>query len=184
MNTHSITIEQYSWRESDVGFAAYVPATETSLKELVGIIHLGIRNTNSNQEVPPYVNVFWLLVKKQAGNPQLSKYQRVGKRLMQVAIEYSFENLCQGRVQLLSYADAVPFYYSLHMRCEDEDTDLLVTEAMKNAKGKKIDIAKQMFVGELMYLPEAAVAIWQANIIKKPILERTKEAAERALQAA
>lgn len=84
---------------------------------------------------------------------------RLGSVLIQMVIEYSIHQGCEGRVSLRSTRDSGQFYFKLGFI---PDNDIVYQELM----------AGQHTNGWDMYLPEASIAIWKEKIRKHPLLTR------------
>lgn len=84
---------------------------------------------------------------------------RLGSVFVQLAIEYSIQNGCDGRVTLRSTRNSGQFYFKLGFAPSSDD----VYEAL--LEGQEVN-------GWDMYLPDACIAVWRQKIEKKPLLIR------------
>jgi hypothetical protein len=150
-------------------FAAYYLNTHQYILIKTGEIDLYDFNGRDNEKKEffsygdtnkklPYIFV----AKLSGGGDYPYGFKGVGTALMQLAIEYSLIRGYGGKIQLDAIEDSAMFYYhKIHMRVLGRFREL--TENKLNNLEKE-DIECEM------YLPEAAIPIWQQKINEKPIL--------------
>lgn len=113
-------------------------------------------------------------------------FKGIGTVLFQVAMEYSFERKCEGRIQLTAVENSHGFHYLQGMRtmgrstpdeCHKVDTQISEElEKVKKAKEKGENLTadtESLYVVE-MYMSEEGIEMWKKKIAENPILFATQ----------